>query len=145
MINNYKLMEEFYTQETSYQSNSPTFFNSQSYITAKREFNRQKVYCSDNFQVFERLIEDTNRRSERDLKIMKFKEEKELNSIPKFRENVQVYDRLLIDTKIRKERVKLTNKFKQLTEEEELMKFRSTKKLTKSEAEKITNRLSKFY
>jgi hypothetical protein len=102
---------------------------------------RDKLSNYNDSLVFDRLIADTNRRSERDMKILEFNKLVESKSIPVFSEKDEVYGRLLKDTEVRKVKLGIREQLKKKLEENEVLKYKSDKKITENQASQIVNRL----
>lgn len=92
-------------------------------------------------QVFDRLIADTNRRTDREMKIKQFKQITELQSARSYVENEEVYGRLLKDTEQRRERDELREHFRQQCLEKQANQFLSSKKFTNAQTSQLLVRL----
>ena len=92
-------------------------------------------------KVFDRLIEDANKRTDRKMKITELIRNNEINSAPSYTENEEVYGRLLKDTKFREEQARRKENYKKLIENEEVVRYQSKRKLTKSQTNAVITRL----
>lgn len=125
---NFSKFHEIQTGHSTYSHNfSPRFAHTQSFAS--------------NLEVFDRLIEDANKRSERSLKITDFLRVAEEKAIPVFKENEEVYQRLLKDTELRREIMQGKEKFKKVLEDAEVSSYQCKNKFTKSQTEAVITRL----
>ena len=107
---------------------------------------KPKIRCHKSPEdVFNRLINDTNKRTERDVKIQTFRENSLSESVKKSFKLTNVFERLKNDTGIRTAREHLKEKYISNIEDEKISKPSSLKLLTKDKAEELVQRLSSIF
>ena len=121
--------EDYSPQVSFYNTLSPWYLNN-----VKTDRN--------HLEVFNRLIQDTNRRTIRNKKIIEFNMLCESKSAKVFTEKEEVYERLQHDVQIRRKRHSLKEQFKQKIEENEIKSYRNSKKISRNETDRVIERLT---
>ncbi|OMJ72974.1 hypothetical protein SteCoe_28458 [Stentor coeruleus] len=152
---NFFVVNEEYTSEDNQDKNAPfkVFSNIKETgqdleITSIKASSSMIERASDlsprydgTMKVFDRLIADTNRRTDREMKIKQFKQICELKSVRSYVENEEVYERLLKDTEQRRERDELREHFRQQCLEKQANQFASSKKFSNEQTSQLLVRL----
>ena len=122
---------------SSHLESSPVY----SYYTLQSPLYVNSNFFNESPKVFDRLIKDANKRTNRKMMISELIKNNDINSAPRYTENEQVYGRLLKDSKLRQEQAKFKEYYKKLIEEEEILRYKSKTKLTKSQTSAVITRL----